>query len=279
MRRVIVEDSTDGLRLCKIIAKIYSPDGEAISVESFHGMVNLKRKIEELCAELKPTDDAIIVYDGIKENPLVLRHAEEAFGYLEASGKEDRFRMLDTISFELEVLMTDGIEYFADLAEYGKYVSEIRELYKKYNDLSALALYTKGLDIYSGMYDKIRKNMRKKGSYKKMGETEFESCVTIESLSKELLNRIFASAGIDRPMTECWVEPCCVRKRKRCESGAIDTYKIEEMQRKNNDPYVKANMLICNTSYRKLAELLATGREIIEYNIADFRKDELPQEI
>ena len=121
MRRVIVEDSTDGLRLCKIIAEIYSPDGEAISVESFHGMVNLKRKIEELCAELKPTDDAIIVYDGIKENPLVLRHAEEAFGYLEASGKEDRFRMLDTISFELEVLMTDGIEYFADLSEYGKY--------------------------------------------------------------------------------------------------------------------------------------------------------------
>ena len=55
--------------------------------------------------------------------------------------------MLDTISFELEVLMTDGIEYFADLSEYGKYVSEIRELYKKYNDLSALALYTKGLDI------------------------------------------------------------------------------------------------------------------------------------
>lgn len=155
MRRVIVEDSTDGLRLCKIIAEIYSPDGEAISVESFHGMVNLKRKIEELCAELKPTDDAIIVYDGIKESPLVLRHAEEAFGYLEASGKEDRFRMLDTISFELEVLMTDGIEYFADLAEYGKYVSEIRELYKKYNDLSALALYTKGLDIYSGMYDKL----------------------------------------------------------------------------------------------------------------------------
>lgn len=279
MRRVIVEDSTDGLILCKIITEIYSPDGEAISVESFHGMVNLKRKIEDLCAELKPTDDAIIVYDGIKENPLVLRHAEEAFGYLEASGKEDRFRMLDTISFELEVLMTDGIEYFADLAEYGKYVSEIRELYKKYNDLSALALYTKGLDIYSGMYDKIRKNMRKKGSYKKMGETEFESCVTIESLSKELLNRIFASTDIDRPMTECWVEPCCVRKRKRCESGAIDTYKIEEMQRKNNDPYVKENMLICNTSYRKLAELLATGREIIEYNIADFRKDELPQEI
>ena len=89
MRRVIVEDSTDGLRLCKIITEIYSPDGEAISVESFHGMVNLKRKIEDLCAELKPTDDAIIVYDGIKENPLVLRHAEEAFGYLEASGKED----------------------------------------------------------------------------------------------------------------------------------------------------------------------------------------------
>nr|WP_296458812.1 hypothetical protein [uncultured Acetatifactor sp.] len=53
----------------------------------------------------------------------------------------------------------------------------------------------------------------------------------------------------------------------------IDISKIEKQQDK--DPYVKANILISNTSYGKIAESLADGKEILHYDVADFLIDDM----
>ena len=74
-------------------------------------------------------------------------------------------------------------------------------------------------------------------------------------------------------MTQCWIDSCCYRKNM-CEKYLIDINKIIDAQNSHNDPYVKANMIISNTSYAKLAQIMNGGNHVISYNICDFLDEE-----
>ena len=269
---IIVEDSTDGFVLCEVIRSIYA-DRPDVILESFHGVVNFKNSLEETIKNTPVSETIVAVYDDIMENPIVRKGCKDA-SELAKQYKSRAIRFIGTMSFELETLMVDGIEYFADFVTYRKYVWKIRELYNKGNcRIAALTEYTKENEIYDRFYDKIRKEKRKKKIYKGMSDEVFESCVTVESLAKELLKEIFREHVIDRPMTKCWIDSCCYRKNM-CEKYLIDINKIIDAQNSHNDPYVKANMIIGNTSYAELAQSMNGGNNVISYDICDFLDDE-----
>lgn len=267
---ILTEDSKDGFDLCSMIARIYHGDS-GIKTESYKGIINLKAFLAEFCNTIQDNDTVLLTYDNIIENPLVVRCYSEAYEYLESTGKLGQFTFFPVLSFEFEILMIKGIEYFTDIGAYMEYVCDIRDIFEDnhriHSSIRILTKYTKENALYSSMYSIIRRDMRKKGTYRNMPDILFESCVTIESLSKKLMSKVFADRYIERPMRNCWKAPCCWKKN-RCPKRLIDISKIEEQQDK--DPYVKANILICNTSYGKLAESLADGKEILHYDVADF---------
>lgn len=265
--KILVEDSTDGLELCRIINRIYGR--EDILVDTFGGIINISNTIESIRHE---SGQVVIVYDDIVENPLVMDNIVMARRLVRKYKLSDRCTFIKIISFELEVLLLPGIQAFLNQESYNKYVSNIVRMYKENESSAHITLYTKEQEVYSEMYDKIKREKLKKRIYASMSEERLDQSITIESLAKELIKEVFRNQPIDKPMTACWKTPCCWRTR-RCKTEMIDTYKIESAQQENNDPYVKANILISNTSYKKLAELLADGKEILQYNVADFFVD------
>lgn len=212
------------------------------------------------------------MYDDIVENPLVMDHIVMAKRLVRKYKLWDRCIFIKILSFELEVLLIPGMRAFFNQEKYDKYVSNIVNRYRENESSALITLYTKGQEIYSGIYGKIKREKLKKRIYASMSEERLDQSITIESLAKELIKEVFRNQPIDKPMTTCWKTPCCWRT-KRCKPEWIDTYKIESAQRQNKDSYMKANLLISNTSYKKLAELLAGGKEILQYHIADFLKD------
>lgn len=279
MRYVLVEDLKDGKVICDLINTIYARDKDGVCVESTGGIGNLEAKVRELDKILCKEDSIIIVYDDIIENPIVAGCVKRAKRYIESeSANREQYKFISTVSFELEILMIDDIEYFTDMKKYYTYVSDIRDIFRLYRDTGICTEYTKNVEKYSGFYNKIRKGKRDKWIYKNLSDEEFELCITIESLSKELIKEVFRSQPIDRPMTACWRNACCEGRINRCKLELIDTAKIESAQKENNDKYVKANILISNTSYKKLAEHLSNGsgqKEILHYNISDFFIDNI----
>lgn len=275
---VLTEDSKDGFYLCNKVCEVYNHNAV---IESYDGIVNLRKFLTTFCRRLDDTDIVILTYDRVFNNPLVYRYYYEADDYLVNSGKEHQFKKMPILSFEFEILMIRGIEYFANISNYIMYVSNIRDLFhREYSNghtdelLRKITSYTKSNSIYDGMYNSLRIKMKKKKNYIGLPDKAFETCVTIESLSKKLINKVFEGSCIQRPMQNCWMCACCYRKR-RCNPSIIDIDKITAAQTQNNDDYVKANFLISNTSYRKLAEILSNEKEIIQYRIEDFIKDSI----
>lgn len=270
----MVEDSKDGLVLCKLIKEIYFKDRRDINIDTFHGVLNLVNTIKDMLKVIIKNDVLVIIYDNIIENELindVLLDVDELITELNIHN----IQFISTISFELEVLLIDDIEYFMN-DQYNKYVMRLKKLYTSNSSTRELTTFTKNNEIYKGMYDKIKKRKKGRGPYKGMTDDELDNCITVESLSKLLLNLVFSNRAINKPMTDCWIHKCC--SHTRCDSKSeikIDIDKIIDMQ--SIDEYVKANMIISNTSYKKLVDVLG-GKLKYKYNIRDFIKKDIAAE-
>lgn len=265
---VEIEDSKDGLKICKKIQEIYFNNGENIEIKTFGGMVNLKKEIKVLDCQLKDDDSVIIVYDRILDNPIVRNNLFTAKKIISKSKYKNKYKFIGTVSFELEVLLIDDIEYFADIYKYCKYMTKIKSLFQSTKSLSVLTEYTKNNHLYDDMYKRIKNLKRNKGVYKGLSDNELEQYITIESLSKEILKDVFREQPIDKPMTQCWMQPCCWRKK--CTPKFINVDKIISEQNNKNDKNVKANIIISNTSYRKIVHELNNKIQIHQYSINDF---------
>lgn len=266
MLYIRVEDSKDGLELCKFICELYSK--EEYDIESLGGIFDATKKISRLLDILSKEDRLVIVCDSILENPLVKQSISALLDMVWDRGANDKVSFVYTVSFELEILLINGINLLTNAEAYKRYVEQIKKSYETYNDTRRLTLITKANQVYKGMYDKIRKRKRNRGIYKSMTDEDFEVCITIESLSKELIKELFREQPIGRPLTTCWIQPCCYR-RNRCKTRLIDTYRISEEQKQKKDNYIKLHLLISNTSYMKLAALLGDGI-LIKYTIFEF---------
>ena len=266
---VRTEDSGDGLILVEKLVEIYFKPFQ-IDVNTFGGMKNLKSELETLLLTCNNDDKIIIVYDNIMENPLILKWFREANNIIKNSMLKDIITWIPTDSFELEMLMIDNIEYFTNMSEFVKYVLPIKIWYDESGDTSYLTFKTKNDNIYAEVYDLIKKKKLKSSIYKALTSEEFESSITIESLSKILLNKCFVNQPINKPMTDCWINECCYR-RNRCKSNRIDTDKI--IKKQMNDYSYKTKLLIHNTTYidivKSLEDLTHTSIEYKDYNVND----------
>lgn len=254
MIHILTEDSKDGFKLCDIIKQLYFDNNfNDIDLDTLKGIWNVKTKIETKINQIPANDIIIIVYDDIRENPLIDMYISEALDYIDNQNLYDRIFWLPTKSFEIEVLLIDGIEFFADKEAYSLYFSNLRQLYSMNNEIENLTSVTKTNNLYNNMYNKAKKEKIKSRNYSALSSEDFERAITIETISKYIMTEVFKNVTMDKPMGGCWIQECSYNHNK-CVHEYIDLKKIIRKQSKNK--YFKANIIISNTSYKRLVETI-----------------------
>ena len=244
---VLIEDSTDGKILCDEIVNLYFEKyKQEICVKSYNGIQRLADELEMLLKK-SDEDSILVVYDDIKENPIVAEALINAEKYIELQN----VYMIPTNSFELEAIMIDGIEFTANVDNYNDYVKNIKDSYANNNDIRYLTKITKDDKRYDIMYAHIREEKAKRRMYQKLTPKQFEKAITIESLSKRLLSRMYADCIITKPMGECWINTCCYKVRHGKCSPYLDREKLL------HSDYALLRVMIFNTSYRMLLVALS----------------------
>lgn len=247
-----VEDSTDGFVLCQNIVRIYFKDNCNINIDTMRGIFNIENTIKSVMNIMEPSDSLLIIYDDIIENPLVSRHIEEANKLVEG---DSRVYFIPTLSFELEILMINNIEFIYNTDIYNDLAREIREIYRKTESISIITSVTKNDKRYNDMYEKARKVRADKREYKYLNSIDFEKAITIESICKDILNRIFNRSDI-RPIRDCWVHNCCYKTREyMCKYTGFNLKRIREEEEHGND-LCKIRTIVQETSFYNLLWML-----------------------
>lgn len=246
------EDSSDGFILCQKIVELYFKNKD-INIDTLHGIFQLKEKIRTILHKLTDNDKLIIVYDDIIENPLIAQNINDLLDDIE---DDNRIIFIPTISFELEILTIYGIEYIFGTDNYNEIFRELREIYHKTKNIYDLTTATKNDHKYQHMYEQIKKEKYKKHEYSKLSADDFEKAITIESISKKIMNEIFTKSDI-RPVRNCWIHNCCYKHRdfKCTYEHNLDINKIKNKERSETMLY-KIRALITETSYNKLLTVL-----------------------
>lgn len=246
------EDSSDGFILCQKIIELYFKN-KNINIETLHGIFQLKEKTKNILHNLTDNDTLIIVYDDIIENPLIAQNINDLLADIE---DDKRIIFIPTISFELEILTIYGIEYIFGTDKYNELFKELRDIYDKTKNIYDLTTATKNNSKYQRMYEQVKKEKHKKHEYSKLSADDFEKSVTIESISKKIMNEIFTKSDI-RPIRNCWINNCCYKRRdtKCTYEHALDIDKIKNKEHSEIMLY-KIRALITETSYYKLVTAL-----------------------
>ena len=283
MIHILTEDSKDGFQFCKLIKALYFDDVfEDISLDTMKGIPNVVEKIREKHNVMRDGDITIIVYDDIKENPIVSKAIEEAAEYIEKNHLDERVLWVSTYSFEIELLLVIGFEFFANRNKYNIYFRGLRDKFIETEKLHDLTILSKKNPLYTEMYNKVRADKLKKGMYKCLSKEDFERTMTIESISKRIMTEVFkydspakATDYVDKPVgnadtCNCWKNNCC-SKGKRCKNDCIDFDII--MKKQEAEELYKTKFLILNTSYKKLItaiyKMKETEIELPEITIGD----------
>lgn len=289
MVHILVEDSGNGFQFCKIIKSLYFDENDIqVELETLGGIWKLKDKIYNKINSIKTDDIIIIVYDDVFENPIISRNIIETQEYIEDYNLSDRVLWLPTYSFEIELLLIVGFEFFANSERYIKYFWKLREGFIKTGNLAELTALSKNDGIYSDMYTYEKKKKQNVAVYRQLSRDDFERAITIETISKAIMTEVFRyesplkrSDFVDKPLggkdeRNCWKNNCCNRKN-RCKNSIIDIDTIIERQK--TERLYKTKFLIFNTSYRKLIDKIydIEGLSIDTHNITigDFISKEM----
>ena len=249
---IYTEDSSDGFELCKQIKKLYLDNiFDDICIDTLGGIWNLKDTIKNIITKFQAQDRLIIIYDDIRENPIISTEINKTLNFLYKNNLHNIVYWIPTKSFELELLFITGFEFFTNIVNYNKYFYDLRKIYIETQNLASLTKISKNNILYNEMYEKVRKNKITRGKYKNLSHDDFEKSITIETIAKSILNKIFENNSINKPMDMCWINNCCYRKNK-CQNQYIDFNKIIETQ-KQEDMY-KTKFIILNTSYKLLID-------------------------
>lgn len=272
---IYTEDSKDGKVLCDIISQQYFNNVfNDVKIDTLSGIWGLKSKLEGISNTINSDDIVIIVYDNLRENPIIDTEINEASEYIDEKGLYEQFMWIPTKSFELEILLIIGIELFMNRENYKTYFWELREKYIETGEISDLTIMSKQNHVYDELYSNARNEKKKRRLYQKLSCDDFENAITIETISKDIMKEMFRNVYIDKPMGECWKKNCCYRHR-RCTNECIDFDTLTKKQQ-DEDLY-KTKFIIMNTSYSKLISVVYKlhGEEIDlpQIYITDFVDD------
>lgn len=259
MLYVLTEDSKDGYKLISQLKEIYlGALQNQVTVESFHGIWDVDKKVAKKVSDAKDDDLFIIVLDYVIENPLIEPEIRKLYRYIKENSLKSRVKVLPIHSFELEILLMYDIELICNLNTYDIYFKELRDLYydSDEKDIRLLTTKSKSEQKYDAWYAKARKDKRKKPRYKDLSEQDFERAMTIETISKRILSIVFQNneSFITKPMSgECWSDKGCSCSHFNCKY-----YFNTEIFKK--DTQLKLKWIIQKTGYlniiKKIQEML-----------------------
>lgn len=217
---IFTEDSRDGKELIESVVKILYPDYD-IKVDTLQGIYNavnkLKDKIEQNNIDFN-NDYIIVVIDNILENIDIRQDIKDLNIFCR---QYSNIKLINTQSFEVEILRVDDIEYLGDVSEYNKYFRKLKNI----TNTTAMTMKVKNDEVYEPLINKAVELKRKKRS-------RYSDAQILASISKLILNKVFAGNANLKPISgNCWKNNCCIRKSNECILSIIDVEKIQKEEK------------------------------------------------
>jgi predicted nucleic-acid-binding protein len=185
---IFTEDSRDGKELIESVVKILYPDYD-IKVDTLQGIYNavnkLKDKIEQNNIDFN-NDYIIVVIDNILENIDIRQDIKDLNIFCR---KYSNIKLINTQSFEVEILRVDDIEYLGDVSEYNKYFRKLKNI----TNTTAMTMKVKNDEVYEPLINKAVELKRKKRS-------RYSDAQILASISKLILNKVFAGNANLKPI-------------------------------------------------------------------------------
>lgn len=190
---IFTEDSRDGKELIESVVKILYPDYD-IKVDTLQGIYNavnkLKDKIEQNNIDFN-NDYIIVVIDNILENIDIRQDIKDLNIFCR---KYSNIKLINTQSFEVEILRVDDIEYLGDVSEYNKYFRKLKNI----TNTTAMTMKVKNDEVYEPLINKAVELKRKKRS--RYSDAQILASISIETISKLILNKVFAGNANLKPI-------------------------------------------------------------------------------
>lgn len=182
---IFTEDSRDGKELIGSVVKILYPDYD-IKVDTLQGIYNavnkLKDKIEQNNIDFN-NDYIIVVIDNILENIDIRQDIKDLNIFCR---QYSNIKLINTQSFEVEILRVDDIEYLGDVSEYNKYFRKLKNI----TNITAMTMKVKNDEVYEPLINKAVELKRKKRN--RYSDAQILASISIETISKLILNKVFA---------------------------------------------------------------------------------------
>lgn len=190
---IFTEDSRDGKELIESVVKILYPDYD-IKVDTLQGIYNavnkLKDKIEQNNIDFN-NDYIIVVIDNILENIDIRQDIKDINIFCR---QYSNIKLINTQSFEVEILRVDDIEYLGDVSEYNKYFRKLKNI----TNTTAMTMKVKNDEVYEPLINKAVELKRKKRS--RYSDAQILASISIETISKLILNKVFAGNANLKPI-------------------------------------------------------------------------------
>ena len=191
---IFTEDSRDGKELIESVVKILYPDYD-IKVDTLQGIYNavnkLKDKIEQNNIDFN-NDYIIVVIDNILENIDIRQDIKDLNIFCR---QYSNIKLINTQSFEVEILRVDDIEYLGDVSEYNKYFRKLKNI----TNTTAMTMKVKNDEVYEPLINKAVELKRKKRS--RYSDAQILASISIETISKLILNKVFAGNENLKPIS------------------------------------------------------------------------------
>ena len=131
-------------------------------------------------------DYIIVVIDNILENIDIRQDIKDLNIFCR---KYSNIKLINTQSFEVEILRVDDIEYLGDVSEYNKYFRKLKNI----TNTTAMTMKVKNDEVYEPLINKAVELKRKKRS-------RYSDAQILASISKLILNKVFAGNANLKPI-------------------------------------------------------------------------------
>lgn len=244
---IYVEDEKEGLALMNNAVDMYL-DRNKVTVDTFHGIYDLKDHIESLV--LNNNDKAYYVYDDIPGNTNIQSNILEAKSSIHDLNLDKHVSLIPIVCCEYTILTANNIELFV----HRNAIDLVHKL-NKYIITNNITSETKDDTVFKDMYNKARKEREdrlkhvQKKYNKNYSQNDIEKTVTFEKLCKKILaEALQCELRITDKLGDCWEKDCCIRKTRVCSIGTNN---------KALDSIEKKQFLVDNTEYMNIINRIA----------------------
>lgn len=244
---IYVEDEKEGLVLMNNAVDMYL-DRRVVTVDTFHGIYELKDHIENLI--LNNNDAVYYIYDDIPGNDSVQSNILEAKSSIHDLNMDKQVNLVPIVCCEYVILTANNIELFV----HRNAIDLVHKL-NKYIVTNNITSETKDDIVFKDMYNKARKEREdrlkhvQKKYNKSYSQNDIENTVTIEKLCKKILaEALQCELRITDKLGDCWEKDCCIRKTRVCSIGT-NNRTLEGIEKKQ--------FLVDNTEYMNIINRIA----------------------